>query len=173
MTTFYVAQILGLVSFGLGVLCFYQKDDKKLKIIMLVMQVNNVLHFGLLGAWTASLSSMLSVARTGLALRTRSLRLAYLFILLSLTLGIVISDHWTDFFPIIGSCFGTYALFCLSGIKMRMAFSCGALCWLINNILVGSLGGILLEITLLMVNCNTMWRIRKSHKSPTAEGRAG
>jgi len=90
--------------------------------------------------------------------------LAYLFILLSLTLGVSISDYWTDFFPVIGSCFGTYALFCLSGIPMRQAFTCGAVCWLINNILVGSLGGILLEMTLLVVNFNTMWRIHRSGK---------
>lgn len=171
MTVFFVAQVLGLVSFGLGILCFYQKEDKKLKIIMLVMQANNVLHFGLLGAWTASLSSVLSVARTGLALRTSSRRLAYLFILLSLILGVCVSDRWTDFFPVIGSCFGTYALFCLSGIKMRMAFTCGAVCWLINNMLVGSLGGILLEITLLVVNFNTILRIHRSSKKLSASDR--
>jgi hypothetical protein len=172
MTTLYVAQVLGFISFGLGVLCFYQKDDKKLKIIMLVMQVNNVLHFGLLGAWTASVSSILSVARTGLALRTRSRPLAYLFILLSLVLGLFISDRWTDFFPIIGSCCGTYALFCLSGIKMRVAFTCGAMFWLINNLLVGSLGGILLESTLLIVNLNTIRRIYKSNKKQSLPDRA-
>jgi hypothetical protein len=173
MTVFYVAQVLGIVSFGLGILCFYQKDDRKLKIIMLGMQVNNVLHFGLLGAWTASMSSVLSVARTGLALRTRSRRLAYLFIVLSLALGVGISDHWTDFFPIVGSCFGTYALFCLSGIRMRMLFTCGAFCWLINNILVGSIGGTLLEITLLIVNFNTMWRIYKGNKNRPASEHMG
>ena len=47
---------------------------------------------------------------------------------------------------------------------MRQAFTCGAVCWLINNILVGSLGGILLEMTLLVVNFNTMWRIHRSGK---------
>lgn len=163
---YYLAQILGMVSFGLGILCFYQKDDKKLKIIMLVMQVNNVLHFGLLGAWTASFSSMLSVARTGLAIRTRSRRLAYVFIALSILLGSLIGEHWTDMFPILGSCCGTYALFCLSGIKMRLAFMCGALFWLTNNILVGSLGGTLLELTLLAVNLNTVRRLYRNRNAP-------
>ena len=162
---YYLAQILGMVSFGLGILCFYQKDDKKLKIIMLVMQVNNVLHFGLLGAWTASFSSMLSVARTGLAIRTRSRRLAYVFIALSILLGSLIGEHWTDMFPILGSCCGTYALFCLSGIKMRLAFMCGALFWLTNNILVGSLGGTLLELTLLAVNLNTVRRLYRNRNA--------
>ncbi len=169
MAYFYVAQVLGVVSFALGIWCFYQRDDKKLKIIMVLMQIINVLHFGLLGAWTASVSSLLSVGRTWLAIHTRSRRLAYLFMLVSVLLGFLTGDHWTDMFPVLGSCFGTYAVFCLSGIRMRVAFMCGALCWLINNILVGSIGGTLLELTLLAVNLNTMRRIYTAGKKPPAD----
>jgi len=71
---------------------------------------------------------------------------------------------WYDLFPILGTCIGTYALFCLAGIKMRLAFICGAICWLTNNILVGSIGGTLLEMTLLMVNCFTIWRLYRLGK---------
>ncbi|MBC6905965.1 YgjV family protein [Saccharophagus sp. K07] len=162
-----IAQIFGLLSFTLGILCFYQRDDRKLKIMMLLLQLNNVLHYGLLGAWTASLSSLLSVARTGLAIRTKSRRLAYLFMLLSIILGIWVGDHWTDMFAILGSCMGTYAVFCLSGIRMRLAFLLGAVFWLTNNIIVGSLGGTLLESTLIIVNLNTIYRLyRQRQKTP-------
>lgn len=154
-----VAQFFGLLSFTLGILCFYQRNDRKLKIMMLLLQLNNVLHFGLLGAWTASLSSLLSVARTGLAIRTKSRQLAYLFILLSIALGIVVGERWTDIFAILGSCMGTYAVFCLSGIRMRLAFLLGAIFWLTNNIIVGSLGGTLLESTLIVVNLITIYRL--------------
>jgi hypothetical protein len=47
---------------------------------------------------------------------------------------------------------------------MRLAFICGAICWLTNNILVGSIGGTLLEMTLLMVNCFTIWRLYRLGK---------
>ena len=162
-----IAQWLGLLSFALGVVSFYQRDDKKLKIVMLALQFNNVLHYGLLGAWTASFSSMLSVARTGLALRTRSRRLAYLFIALSFLLGWVIGDTWTDIFPILGTSMGTYAMFCLSGIRMRLAFLLGSAFWLTNNIIVGSIGGTLLEMTIVIVNLNTIRRLYKSQKLNT------
>ncbi|HCL12817.1 MAG TPA: YgjV family protein, partial [Alteromonas sp.] len=76
---------------------------------------------------------------------------------------------WYDLFPIMGTCIGTYALFCLSGIKMRLAFICGAICWLTNNILVGSIGGTLLEMTLLMVNCFTIWRLYVAGKLKISE----
>lgn len=167
-----LAQFFGMISFTLGVLCFYQRDDKRLKIMMLLLQLNNVLHFGLLGAWTASLSAVLSVARTGLAIRTHSRRLAYLFIVLSVILGLLVGERWTDVFPILGTCMGTYALFCLSGIAMRMAFLIGACFWLTNNIIVGSLGGTLLESTLIVINLNTIRRLyaaRKMAATPQTE----
>jgi len=42
-----VAQILGLLSFALGIYTFYQKADKKLKIIMVVFSLNHMIHFRL------------------------------------------------------------------------------------------------------------------------------
>lgn len=166
--TLVFAQLLGFVSYGLGVFCFYQKDDGKLKVTMLVMNLNNTVHFALLGAITASLGSILSVFRTGLALKTSSRIVATIFIAFTLAIGFYFSENWYDLFPILGTCIGTYALFCLNGINMRIAFLCGALCWLTNNIIVGSIGGMLLEITLLIVNGNTI-RYLVSNKNNLGE----
>jgi spore coat polysaccharide biosynthesis predicted glycosyltransferase SpsG len=47
---------------------------------------------------------------------------------------------------------------------MRLAFVLGAVCWLSNNIIVGSIGGTLLEATLLVVNCLTIWRLYSANK---------
>lgn len=168
MPEFNFAQALGLVSFALGVICFFQKDDKKLKYIMLTMNINNVFHFALLGAWTAVLASIFSVLRTGLALKTSSRLAAYGFIVVIFAFGIYVADAWYDMFPVVGACIGTYALFCLSHIKMRIAFLMGALCWLTNNIIVGSIGGTLLELTLLTVNLNTIYRLYFADKTKKA-----
>lgn len=154
-----VGQFLGLVSYGLGVYCFFQRDDRKLKIFMFVLQFNNCLHFALLGAPTAVLSSLLAVVRTGLSLKTRSKLVAWLFIGLSVALGYWLADGWLDLLPIIGACIGTYSLFCLTGIAMRLAFLLGACFWLANNIVVGSIGGTLLEVTLISVNASTIYRL--------------
>ena len=164
MPEFNLAQAFGLLSFVLGILCFYQKNDQRLRIMMVVMNLNHALHFALLGAFTACLSALLSVVRTGLSIKTRSRTVAYIFIVITLAIGLYFADVWYDLFPIIGTCIGTYALYCLSGIKMRLAFLCGALCWLTNNIIVGSIGGTMLEATLLMVNSFTIWRLYVASK---------
>jgi hypothetical protein len=157
-----IGQFFGLLSFCLGVYSFYQHDDRKLKIFMFVMQINNSIHFALLGAQTAVLSALLSVVRTGLSLKTSSQIVAWIFIVISMLLGWYIADRWLDMLPVVGACIGTYSLFCLTGIRMRMAFLVGACFWLANNILVGSIGGTLLELTLISVNSRTIYRMYKS-----------
>ena len=150
---FDLAQAIGMLSFALGILCFYQRDDQHLRIMMVVMNLNHALHFALLGAVTACLSALLSVVRTGISIKTRSRSVAYLFILISLAAGLYLAEVWYDLFPILGTCIGTYALFCLSGIRMRLAFLCG------------SIGGTLLEATLLAVNSFTIIRLYRGQKA--------
>lgn len=47
---FSVGQALGFLSFGLGISTFYQKDDRQLKILMFVFNINHLLHYLLLGS---------------------------------------------------------------------------------------------------------------------------
>lgn len=42
---------------------------------------------------------------------------------------------------------------------MRIGFLLGAACWLTNNILVGSIGGTLLEVSLMAMNSMTIYRL--------------
>ena len=153
------AQVVGLFSFALGILCFYQKDDRRLKITMVIMSVNHAIHFALLGAVTACLGAVLAVIRTGLSLKTSSKIVAYGFIGLTVLWGAYLAAAWQDMLPIVGSCIGTYSLFCLSGIRMRIGFLFGACFWLANNILIGSIGTTLLEMTLIIVNLSTITRL--------------
>ncbi|WEM44946.1 YgjV family protein (plasmid) [Photobacterium sp. DA100] len=168
MSELSLAQALGFVSFALGITAFYQKDDKKLKVVMVIFNINHMLHFFLLGAVTAGFSALLSAFRTALSVKFQSKLLAYFFIACNLVVGFYLAEQWLDLLPIAGACIGTYALFCLEGIKMRLAFLVGALCWLSNNIAVGSIGGTLLEATLLSVNVVTMLRLYRQQRVAVA-----
>lgn len=156
------AQAIGLLSFALGILCFYQKDDRRLKITMVIMTLNHALHFAMLGAVTACFGAVLSVIRTWVSLKTSSTLAAYGFIGITLLWGGYLANSWQDMLPIIGSCIGTYSLFCLAGISMRIGFLFGALFWLANNIVIGSIGTTLLELTLIIVNLITITRLHFS-----------
>ena len=159
-----IAQLVGFVSFALGIYAFYQKDDKKLKVIMMLFSLNHMLHYFLLGSIVSALSAMLATVRTGTAIYVSSTRVAVLFIIIGMASGIYLADSLSDLWSILGMCIGTYAVFVLKGIPMRIAFLIGAMCWLTNNILVGSIGGTLLEATLITVNAVTIFRLIREHR---------
>ncbi|EKO3587846.1 YgjV family protein [Vibrio metschnikovii] len=159
-----LAQALGLVSFGLGISTFYQKDDRRLKIIMLIFNLNHLLHFFLLGSMVSAFSAALSALRTGSSIYTSSKYVAMLFLIAGGVLGISIAEHWWDLWPVIGTMIGTFAIFMLRGVSMRIAFLIGACCWLTNNILIGSIGGTLLEMTVIIVNSVTIYRLLRDQK---------
>ncbi|WP_428804039.1 YgjV family protein [Vibrio kyushuensis] len=163
-----LAQVLGYVSFVLGVSAFYQKDDKKLKIIMVIFNLNHMLHYLLLGSIVSVLSALLSTLRTAAAIYVSSKKVAAVFIFISLVSGVWLSNSIWELWPILGTIIGTYSVFVLKGIQMRIGFLIGATCWLTNNILVGSIGGTLLEVTLISVNLMTIFRLLREQRQTLA-----
>ncbi|WP_201288123.1 YgjV family protein [Psychromonas sp. L1A2] len=118
----------------------------------------------LLGSIVSALSALLSAIRTTTSIYISSSKAAVLFIILGLCSGFYLADSIWDLWAVLGMSFGTYAVFVLKGIQMRIGFLLGAMCWLINNILVGSIGGVLLEATLITVNVTTIIRILRDNR---------
>ncbi|EGQ8021382.1 YgjV family protein [Vibrio vulnificus] len=164
-----LAQALGFLSFGLGISTFYQKNDRHLKILMLVFNLNHLLHFLLLGSMLSALSALLSALRTTTSIFTSSKWVAAIFILIGIVSGLGMAEHWWELWPIVGTVIGTYSLFVVSGIRMRIGFLAGANCWLINNILVGSIGGTLLEMTVIIMNLITIYRLYRQPLLPVTQ----
>ncbi|EGR0667783.1 YgjV family protein [Vibrio vulnificus] len=164
-----LAQALGFLSFGLGISTFYQKNARHLKILMLVFNLNHLLHFLLLGSMLSALSALLSALRTTTSIFTSSKWVAAIFILIGIVSGLGMAEHWWELWPIVGTVIGTYSLFVLSGIRMRIGFLAGATCWLINNILVGSIGGTLLEMTVIIMNLITIYRLYRQPLLPVTQ----
>lgn len=153
------AQLLGYVAFVFGVACFLQTDDRRFKLFMTVECLAYVLHFGLLGQPTAVASSLVSLGRSAASMRSRSPWLALLFVGLNLALGWWLFAGWLSLLPLAASCLGTLALFLLQGLRMRLVMLAGTLCWVANNVIVGSIGGTLLELVVVGVNALTIWRL--------------
>ncbi|CAM4152206.1 YgjV family protein [Vibrio astriarenae] len=159
MDNAFIAQILGFVSLALGIFTFYQKDDRKLKVLMLFFHINHLIHYFLLGSLVSVASSALSALRTATSIYVSSLVVASGFIAISAVSGYFLMESVHDIWPLLGTAIGTYSVFCLKGIAMRLGFLVGACCWLINNIIVGSIGGTMLEMTLITVNLSTTFRL--------------
>jgi hypothetical protein len=156
---FSVAQIFGYLAFIMGVASFLQKNDIRFKSFMAAECVSYVIHFWMLGNYTAVASSAVSVGRSLAAIKTRSVYVALGFVALSLALGAWLATTWLSLLPIIASCIGTLSLFLLQGVRMRCVMLVGTSLWLLNNILSGSIGGTMLEATVLATNLLTIRRM--------------
>lgn len=159
LSTNEVGQLLGIISYILGVSFLYQKDDRKLKILMIIFNINHMIHFLLLGALVSALSSFVSILRTFASMYTSSKYVALVFILVGSMFSLAYVSELTDLFALLGMSVGTYSIFMLQGVLLRIGLLFGSVLWLVNNIFVGSVGGILLESTLIIVNLVTIKRL--------------
>jgi uncharacterized membrane protein len=164
------AQCVGYIAFVLGVGSFVQTDDRRFKLLMAGECLAYIVHFALLGNPTAVASSSMSLLRSLLSLRTRSIWVAVAVIAANLLLGLNLARHASDWLPLGASCLGTLALFLLRGVAMRLLMLCGTGLWIANNILAGSVGGTALEVVIAIVNTVTILRmVRQARAKAAAE----
>jgi hypothetical protein len=168
---FTAAQLTGYAAFAFGMACFAQTDDRRFKIFMALECAAYVLHFALLGQATAVASTAVSLLRSLASLRARRPAVGLAFVALSLAFGVWFYDGWVSLLPIAASCIGTTALFFLQGLRMRLLMLLGTLLWLVNNLLVGSVGGSALEACLALSNGWTIWRLWAVLRAPRGSER--
>lgn len=155
------AQLLGYLAFVFGVACFAQQDDRRFKLFMAAECAAYIGHFWLLGQPTAVASTTVSLLRSLASLKARRPAVGLFFVALSAGLGAWLMQGWLSLLPIAASCIGTTALFFLQGARMRALMLVGTLLWLVNNLLVGSIGGSALEAVLALTNLHTLWRMAR------------
>ena len=162
MGLFTPAQVVGYIALVLGVTAFLQKSDDRLKLFNATQGLFYALHFFLLGNLPASSTSLLSSSRSFLALRYRSLWLGFVILCVNLAMGLAFARSASGWFPVIGSCVATIAIFTMSGVPFRCMLLSSTLLWLANNVITGSIGGTVLELVNATVNISTMVRMAAS-----------
>lgn len=158
-----LGQLFGVLAFLVALYSFTQKSDIKLKISLIVMFSFQTAHFFFLGSVTGTIANLLNFFRTIISLKTNYKYIGIVFITINIVWGAFNVNQLIDICPIFGACFGTYAIFYASGIRMRKLFICGAAFWLTNNIYLGSVGGILLEVSVIVTNIITIYRLRNDY----------
>ncbi|MDC2888662.1 YgjV family protein [Psychrosphaera algicola] len=126
------------------------------------------LHFYLLGSTNGAIANGISFIRTVISIKFHGKYLGWIFLALNILWGVPMVESAVDVLPIIAACCGTFAIFFLQGIKMRLAFMTGAVCWIVNNVIVGSIGGVMLESMVLITNLITIIRLKFATKLPVA-----
>lgn len=170
------AQLIGYVALVLGVSAFLQKSDTRLKVLIAAESVAYVVHFVLLGNYTASGSAGVSCVRNLVSIRSRATVWIVFFLGVNVAIGAVYAKGLAGWLPITASCLATVAIFRLQGIVMRFVLLICTLLWLVNNGLSGSIGGTVLESIIALVNLSTIVRLflegRRSRRVIVADAAA-
>lgn len=159
-----LAQLTGYVAFLLGLVSFLQKDDRRLRALIGTQAFSYAVHFFLLGSPAAAAASLVTSGRAFISLYTRSKYVAGAILATNLTLGALTATSAVGWLPVAASCSGTIAFFWFDGIGLRLVLLFATLCWLVNNLVLGSIGGTLLELVIGAANAVTCYRLWRAPK---------
>jgi hypothetical protein len=163
------AQLLGYLALVLGVSGFLQRDDRRLKLLVSAECFVLVAHFALLGRPPAATSALVSGFRTGLSAWYRSTWLAVAAVAATVGLALAVGTTGAGWIPVFGSSVGGIALFTMRGIPMRLVVLASTCCWLVNNVLAGSIGGTLLESLIATASVTTIVRMALAARADAQE----
>lgn len=170
-------QLAGYLALVLGVAAFLQRDDRRLKLLLVAECAAYAVHFTLLGNPPAASSTLVSAARNALSLRFQAAWLAAASVLVNVAIAVALRTQGVGWIPVVGSSLGGVALFTLRGIPMRLVLLSSTALWLVNNVLSGSVGGTILESLIAAASVSTIVRMtaaaRAAARTELGAGAAG
>jgi heme/copper-type cytochrome/quinol oxidase subunit 3 len=158
-SAFSLPQCVGYVAFVFGVAAFLQKNDRRLIVMNGAECVVYALHFLLLGNLPAASSNFVSVIRNVLSQKYRNGYSILFLIAVIIGLAFVTVRSPTGLITVVATIISIVAMFKLQGIPFRMCMLVCTGLWIVNNYLCHSIGGMMLETTILMANSFTMSRM--------------
>lgn len=156
-------QWIGIGAYFVGLFAFTRKNSQHFKFTLLLCQSIICLHFFMMGAIPGAISAGLSCARTYTSTRTRSSLIMWIFIILVWIMGLYSLNHHYELFTMLGSSIATWGMFKFNSVLLRFSVMTSSICWLIHNILLGSIGGTLMEISFIIINGITIFRLHRAN----------
>lgn len=155
-----LGQGFGLIALIFCIVGFANRNDDRLMVLLISANVAFTLMFACFQSWTAAALTVLVIVRITLARRYQG-NWWWMLGLLAVS-SVVAWLTWksaTDVFPLMAMVFGTVGMFMLRGIPLRIVLGLAAFSWMLNNIVIGSIGGILAEAMVLITNVITIVRL--------------
>lgn len=165
-----LAQAVGLIASGFIIFGFSQKADDRLKIFMFIGALTFSFHFFLIGAYAGCAINIVSACRTALSFKfNKSTPVMCFFLILYVIFGYVTYEAPSDIFPVFSSMLSTFAMYKLSGIKMRVCLIFSSLSWLTYATIHTSIGGMITETFVQFTTWATIYRITRDKKKQSYE----
>ncbi len=140
-----IVQAIGIVAMALTILCYQLKQRKYILLMQYSGNLLWVVHYFLLGSTTAVVMNALNVFR-GIIYSldkkwAKSKIWIFVFLALSISLGIITFNEWYSILPIIGTAIATVALRINDENTLRKVYITSVPPWIVYNALANSLPG--------------------------------
>lgn len=155
---FWAGQAVGAVAALLGVAAFQIARKEAMLTVLGASALTWALHFLLLAAPAAAGVNCVTALRNFAGVRFRSTALVLLF---SGCYGAATVIGWTslwDLLPLAAVLSGTLAVFRLEGLAARGGFLAGSLLWVVYNLHVGSIAGVVVMLADAASNLHFIWK---------------
>ena len=145
-----IAQIISMLGTGAAFVSFQLKENKKFFIMQALSGLMFALSFLLLGAPTGSVLNLINIYRG--AVMAGGKKLHKLPILVSIQVIYIVATIFTysnifSLIALIAQLIGTFAMWSQNGKTIRiLQLFCVSPLWLVHNIFVFSIGGIVCEV---------------------------
>lgn len=158
-------QLCGLVALMICVVAFASKNDDRLLVLLISANVAFALQFVFFESWTAAALTVLVIVRIILARRYLGSKVVMNGVLLASGLAAAFTWHsWVDILPVVAMVLGTIGMFLLRGIAMRTLLGLAAFAWMLNNLIIGTIGGTIAEGLIVVTNLITIIRLMRARQ---------
>lgn len=170
---FIAGQVAGLIALTLCIIGFASKRDDRLFVLLIFANVAFAAQFALFKSWVAAGITTLIVLRVALVRRYKwSWTVMALMLAATVIIAALTWERWVDVWALAAGMLGTFGMFMLEGIAMRVLLAIAACCWAISNALIGSVGGTLAESLIFVTNAVTIFRLARDRNTGGTRGRA-
>lgn len=160
-----LAQIIGIVAMFINIMSFQCKKNRNLFIMIGIGSLLFSINFLMLGAYVSAIYNIISIIRSALTLNDKFFTKKYFYLLCILyVVGTIFAyDNPWSIVLFVAQIVQTYAMWFTDGgviRKSQVYFVSPA--WLINNIIVFSIGGILCEMFIMSSAVISYFRFKKT-----------
>ncbi|MBR2725458.1 YgjV family protein [Candidatus Saccharibacteria bacterium] len=171
ISVFYaISQIFALVAFLCDLVAIQQKKKSSLLNFDTLAAFCSVLHYAFLGAWAGMASKIITTIRNAIAAREAALKhrspklLPFVFVVLYTIIGIFTFESIFSVLPILAPSLYAIVIYMCDVKKVRYAAVATNIMWLIYNIFVFSIVGIIVQVVLIVNGLIAIYRYRKKAK---------
>lgn len=156
------AQVIGFVAAFIGICAYSLKDDRRLKFMMGTQNAIVCFHFIMLSAFSAAGVTAVASLRNFMSLKAEMRRFLPFFLIIYILIGVLNYQAWYSVLPAVASCISSAAYFLLKGLRMRFILFVGSVLWFTHNLIIWSIGPMIMEVFLMGALVFSMFKIKKA-----------